>query len=417
MSAEIICVGTELLLGEILNSNAQFLAQELAQLGIPHYFQTVVGDNPQRLQAVVATACQRADILIFTGGLGPTPDDLTTETLADFFQTPLEERREILADIRAKFESLGREMAPNNAKQALLPQGADILPNPAGTAPGLIWSPRPGLTLLTFPGVPSEMKRMWRETAIPYLRSQGWGREPIYSRVLKFRGIGESTLAVKVEQFFDLTAPTVAPYASAGETRLRLSCRAKSLEEAETIINPVAQAIIAIAGADYLGQDEETLEGKVGELLRERGETVAVAESCTAGLLGGMLTAASGSSAYFLGGILAYENRLKSQLMGVDPQLIQAQGAVSAAVAEAMALGVREKVGADWGLSVTGIAGPGGGTEKKPVGLVYLGIAGPDGVSWSGEYRFGANRGRELVRQLSAATVLDQLRRRLLTRA
>lgn len=415
MSAEIICVGTELLLGEILNSNAQFLARELAELGIPHFFQTVVGDNPRRLQAVVTAACQRAEILIFTGGLGPTPDDLTTETLADFFQTPLEERREVLADIREKFQSLGREMAPNNAKQALLPQGAAVLPNPSGTAPGLIWSPRPGLTLLTFPGVPSEMKRMWRETAVPYLKSRGWGREPIYSRVLKFRGIGESTLAAKVERFFELTSPTVAPYASAGEVRLRLSCREKSLEAAEAVINPVAREIIAIAGADYLGQDEETLEEKVGELLRERGETVAVAESCTGGLLGAMLTATPGSSAYFLGGILAYENRLKVQLLGVDAQLIESRGAVSAAVAEAMAQGVREKTGSDWGMSVTGIAGPGGGTEIKPLGLVYLGLAGPDGLIWSGEYRFGANRGRELVRQLSAATALDQLRR-LLTR-
>ncbi|MBJ7901124.1 MAG: competence/damage-inducible protein A [Cyanobacteria bacterium RI_101] len=414
MSAEIICVGTELLLGEILNSNAQFLAQELARLGIPHYFQTVVGDNPQRLQAAVATACQRAEILIFTGGLGPTPDDLTAETLADFFQTPLEERGEVLADIRAKFQSLGREMAPNNAKQALLPQGAAVLPNPSGTAPGIIWSPRPGLTLLTFPGVPSEMKRMWRETAVPYLKAQGWGREQIYSRVLKFRGIGESALAAKVERFFALTSPTVAPYAGAGEVRLRLSCSAKSLEEAEAVINPVAQEIIAIAGADYFGRDEETLEGKVGELLRARGETVAVAESCTAGLLGSLLTAAPGSSAYFLGGILAYDNRLKIQLLGVDPQLIESQGAVSAAVAEAMALGIREKIGADWGMSVTGIAGPAGRTETKPVGLVYLGLAGPAGFSRSGEYRFGSSRGRELVRQLSAATALDQLRRLLI---
>jgi len=414
MSAEIICVGTELLLGEILNSNAQFLAQELAQLGIPHYFQTVVGDNPQRLQAAVATACQRAEILIFTGGLGPTPDDLTTETLADFFQTPLEERREVLEDIRAKFQSLGREMAPNNAKQALLPQGAAVLPNPSGTAPGLIWSPRPGLTLLTFPGVPSEMKRMWRETAVPYLKAQGWGREPIYSRALKFRGIGESALAAKVDRFFALTSPTVAPYASAGEVRLRLSCREKSLEAAAAVIDPVAQEIIAIAGADYFGRDEETLEGKVGELLRARGETVAVAESCTAGLLGSLLTAAPGSSAYFLGGILAYENRLKIQLLGVDPQLIESQGAVSAAVAEAMALGIREKIGADWGMSVTGIAGPEGGTATKPVGLVYLGLAGPAGFCWSGEYRFGSSRGRELVRQLSAIMALDQLRRLLI---
>ncbi|MFM7439209.1 MAG: CinA family nicotinamide mononucleotide deamidase-related protein, partial [Snowella sp.] len=168
MSAEIICVGTELLLGEILNSNAQFLAEELAQLGIPHYYQTTVGDNPQRIHQVIATAIQRSSILIFTGGLGPTPDDLPTEAIADFFETPLIERPEIIADITEKFTRINRPIAENNYKQALLPQGADILANPTGTAPGLIWQPRPGITLVTFPGVPSEMKRMWKDIAVPY---------------------------------------------------------------------------------------------------------------------------------------------------------------------------------------------------------------------------------------------------------
>ncbi|MEO1300377.1 MAG: CinA family nicotinamide mononucleotide deamidase-related protein, partial [Cyanobacteria bacterium J06636_16] len=197
-SAEVICVGTELLLGDILNTNAQFLAQELAQLGIPHYYQTVVGDNPARIQRAVEVACGRSQLLLFTGGLGPTPDDLTLETLADFFQVPLEERSDVLEDIRQKFVHRGRAMSPSNRKQALLPKGADVLPNPAGSAPGVIWETRPGLVIMTFPGVPKEMQIMWGETAVPYLQQQGWSSLTIHSRTLKFWGIGESTLAERV---------------------------------------------------------------------------------------------------------------------------------------------------------------------------------------------------------------------------
>ena len=214
MSAEIICVGTELLLGDILNSNAQYLAQQLAKLGIPHYYQTVVGDNPGRIKQVIEIANKRAQILIFTGGLGPTPDDLTCETIADFFGAPLVEHPEIIEEIAQRYAQRGRVMTSSNRKQALIPQGAAILPNPTGTAPGIIWHPRPELTILTFPGVPSEMRRMWLETTIPYLKSQGWGKEMIYSSMLKFWGIGESALAEKVAAYLSLSNPTVAPYAT-----------------------------------------------------------------------------------------------------------------------------------------------------------------------------------------------------------
>jgi nicotinamide-nucleotide amidase len=414
MSAEIICVGTELLLGEILNSNVQFLAQELAQLGIPHYYQTVVGDNLQRIHQVMETALQRASILIFTGGLGPTTDDLTTEAIAAFFKTPLQERPEVIADITEKFSKIGRTMAANNRKQALLPQGADILANPTGTAPGLIWQPQPGITLLTFPGVPSEMKRMWQETAIPYLKSQGWGQTSIYSQVLRFRGIGESTLAEKVAPFFELQNPTVAPYAGMGEVRLRISSRASSEVEALAAIAPIAAQIQAIAGWDYFGKDDDTLGSVVGEKLRQKGQTVSVAESCTGGGLGAMLTEVAGSSDYFWGGVIAYDNRVKVSSLGVNPQDLAQYGAVSSLVAEQMALGVKTRLGTDWGISITGIAGPGGGSEQKPVGLVYIGLATPDGTVISQEHRFGAIRGREAVRYLGACTALDQLRRQLM---
>jgi nicotinamide-nucleotide amidase len=417
MSAEIICVGTELLLGDILNSNAQFLAQQLARLGIPHYYQSVVGDNPTRLQQVIAIASQRSSVLIFTGGLGPTPDDLTTEAIAAFFETPLVERAEIVADITEKFAQIGRKMTANNRKQALLPLGADILPNPSGTAPGMIWQPRANLTLLTFPGVPSEMHRMWRETAVPYLKSQGWGKEIIYSRLLRFRGIGESTLAEKVAPLFDLTNPTVAPYASLGEVRLRISAKASSQAEALAVIEPVAQQIREIAGLDYFGSDEETLASVVGHLLRAAGETVSVAESCTGGGLGAMLTAVPGSSHYFLGGVIAYDNRVKESLLGVNPDDLAQWGAVSGVIAQQMAWGIKQRLGTSWGLSLTGIAGPEGGTESKPVGLVDIGLATPDNQVESFEYRLGKERSRDILRHLSACNALDQLRRQLVKRA
>lgn len=414
MSAEIICVGTELLLGDITNSNARYLATELAKLGIPHFFQTVVGDNPGRLQQAIAIASERASLLIFTGGLGPTPDDLTTETIAAYFETPLEERSEIIADMEHKFASIKRIMVDNNRKQALLPKGAEILPNPTGTAPGMIWQPRPHLTLLTFPGVPSEMTRMWQETAIPYLKSQGWGKEIIFSRLLKFRGIGESTLAEKVNSFFDLTQPTVAPYASAGEVKLRISAKSTSEAAAIALIEPVAAEIQAIAGMDYLGSDEDTLASVIGHLLRQRGETLSVAESCTSGGLGAMITTIAGSSDYFLGGVLSYANAVKIKLLGVQPQDLEQWGAVSEPVARQMAISVKQALGSDWSLSITGIAGPGGGSDSKPVGLVYLGMASPDGAVVVKECRFGTQRDRELIRHLSACTALDELRRSLL---
>lgn len=413
-SAEVISVGTELLLGEILNTNAQFLAQQLAQLGVPHYYQTVVGDNPLRIQKAVAIGCERSRLLIFTGGLGPTPDDLTTETLAELFGVPLVERPEILEDIAEKFARRGRTMTPSNRKQALLPQGAEILPNPTGSAPGMIWQPRSELTILTFPGVPSEMKEMWRQTAVPYLLDQGWGKEVIYSQTLRFWGVAESALAEKVAPLLELDNPTVAPYAGNGEVRLRVSAKAPTAAAAEALIAPVAEQIRSIAGTDYYGADEDSLASVVGEFLKARGQTVAVAESCTGGGLGHLITTISGSSAYFKGGVISYDNQVKLELLGVNPEDLAQQGAVSDAVAMQMARGVRDRLKTTWGLSITGIAGPEGGTETKPVGLVYIGVAGPDQQVESFEFNYGVFRGREFTRWLSACTALDLLRRKLL---
>ncbi|MEH2265954.1 competence/damage-inducible protein A [Nostoc sp.] len=416
MSAEIICVGTELLLGDILNGNAQFLAQQLAQLGIPHYYQTVVGDNPERLKQVIEIAISRAQILIFTGGLGPTPDDLTCETIADFFKVPLVERSDIIEDITQKFTQRGRVMSPSNRKQALIPQGAEILPNPTGTAPGIIWQPRPEITIFTFPGVPSEMYPMWEETAVPFLKSQGWGKDIIYSRSLKFWGIGESALAEKVASYLKLPNPTVAPYAGKGEVRLRVSAKATSEAAAEELIAPIEKQLKEIAGLDFYGVNNDTPASVVGQLLQASKETLSVAESCTGGGLGQMLTEIAGSSDYFWGGVISYDNSVKVGLLGVNQEDLDKFGAVSATVAEQMAIGVKTRLATTWGLSITGIAGPTGGTDTKPVGLVYVGLAGPKDEVTSFEYQFGTVRGRALIRHVSANAALDNLRRKLLTR-
>jgi nicotinamide-nucleotide amidase len=413
-SAEIICVGTELLLGEILNSNAQFLAQELAKLGIPHFFQTVVGDNPVRIKQAIAIACQRSGLLIFTGGLGPTPDDLTTETIADFFETPMVEKPEVWTAIQQRFAERNIVPSANNIKQARYPKGAQVLPNPTGTAPGLIWQPRPGITLLTFPGVPRELHRMWAETAIPFLQSQGWGTAQIYSKTLRFWGVSESGLAEKVDRLLQQPDPTVAPYASRGETRLRISTRSREPETAHLKLKAVEQEIRQLVGVDCYGIDQDSLASVVGHLLQQRGETLSVAESCTGGGLGQRITDISGSSEYFWGGVIAYENQVKLKFLNVDPIILAEQGAVSAVVAEQMATGIRERLGTTWGLGITGIAGPGGGTPEKPVGLVFIGLAGPDGQVSHRECRIGDRRGRDWIRDISISNALDFLRRQLL---
>jgi nicotinamide-nucleotide amidase len=413
-SAELICIGTELLLGDILNSNAQFLAKELAALGIPHYYQSVVGDNPTRIKQAVAIACERSGLLLFTGGLGPTPDDLTTETLADFFGASLIEQPEILADIEAKFARRGRVMSPSNRKQALLPAGAVTLPNPQGSAPGMIWEPRPGLVLMTFPGVPREMRTMWRETSVPYLKANGWVQDTIVSRMLRFWGISESSMAERVADFLSQGNPTVAPYASKGEARLRISAKAPTRKAALDLITPIETGIKSLMGADCYGTDDDTLATVVGDLLLAHRQTLAVAESCTGGGLGHMLTTIAGSSAYFHGGVIAYDNQVKINLLRVNAATLSQDGAVSSSVAEQMALGVKASLKTDWALSITGIAGPGGGSPDKPVGLVYIGLASPEGEVFNFEHHFASFRGRDWVRHLSACSALDHLRRRLL---
>jgi nicotinamide-nucleotide amidase len=257
------------------------------------------------------------------------------------------------------------------------------------------------------------MKQKWQDTVVPFLKSQGWGEEIIYSRMMRFRGIGESNLAEKVNHLFDLTNPTVAPYASMGEVRLRVAAKAKSPELAEELINPIAEEIKAIAGDDYFGDNEDTLASVVGKLLNENKQTISVAESCTGGGIGAMLTEVAGSSNYFSGGVISYSNQIKIHQLGVSPQTLAKYGAVSLQVAEEMAKGVQAKMNTDWSISVTGIAGPDGGTEEKPVGLVYIGIANPNQQVTTYKLQLGHQKGREWIRYLTACYALDYLRREI----
>ena len=413
MSAEILCIGTELLLGNITNGNARWIAEQLAALGIPHHRQLVVGDNRERLIAELQAAPQRCRVLITTGGLGPTPDDLTTEAIAAAFGAPLVEHPQVWAEIQARLAARGRPCAASNRRQAFLPEGAALLPNPTGTAPGMIWSPRPDFTILTFPGVPSEMRAMWEATAAPWLRAAGLAEGVFASRMLHFWGVGESNLAEQMADLLEGTNPTVAPYAGSGEVKLRITARAATAEAAVQLLAPVEAEIRARTGALCFGVDEASLASVLLEQLRSRGQTLAVAESCTGGGLGASLAAVPGASDVLLGGVIAYANRVKHGLLGVPAELLEAHGAVSDPVARAMAEGARRATGADWALALTGVAGPGGGSAEKPVGLVHIAVAGPAGCSSEG-VRFGASRGRGWIQTLAAGEALNRLRLALL---
>ncbi len=413
MTAEILCIGTELLLGNITNGNARWIAEQLAALGVPHHRQGVVGDNSERLIAEVLAASKRCRVLITTGGLGPTPDDLTTEAIAAAFATPLLEHPQVWADIQARLAARGRPCAASNRRQAFLPEGAALLPNPTGTAPGMIWSPRPGFTILTFPGVPSEMRAMWQATAAPWLKDAGLADGVFASRMLHFWGVAESNLAEQMADLLEAANPTVAPYAGSGEVKLRITARAASADGAEALLEPVEAEIRARTGALCFGVDDDSLASVVLELLRRRGQTLAVAESCTGGGLGAALAAVPGASDVFVGGVIAYANAVKQGVLGVSPELLETHGAVSDPVAQAMAQGARRVTGADWALAITGVAGPGGGTEQKPVGLVHIAAAGPNGCVSEG-IRFGSSRGRSWIQTLSAGEALNRLRLALL---
>ncbi len=372
MTAEILAIGTEILLGDIVNTNAAYLARQLAALGINTYRQQVVGDNPERLREALEYAYSRADLIITSGGLGPTQDDLSKETASTYLGLKLVENTEARQHLEEYMARKGRTITPNNWKQALLPEGAIPFQNHNGTAPGFAVE-KDGKTLIMLPGPPSELKPMFEDQAIPYLRQRTGGL--LLSRTLHICGVGESVVEYQLKEWMEsLSNPTLAPYAKEGTVDLRITAKAQTEEDAIALIQPVEEKIRHMFGNAVYGADDDTLEGVVVELLKERGWTVAIAESCTAGLASGQLVNYPGASEVFETGYVTYSNEAKIKLLGVSPETLEKYGAVSEQTAAEMARGAAEHAGAQMALSITGIAGPDGGTLEKPVGTVWIGV-------------------------------------------
>lgn len=424
-TCEILSVGTELLLGQILNTNSQYLSEELALLGINCFFQTTVGDNKPRIIDSIKNALNRCDVLLITGGLGPTADDLTTECLAETFAVPLVFDEAVMQRIENLFHQRGYPMPQTNRKQALRPENSQVLDNPSGTAPGIVWditspllqragiqNPETRRLIMTFPGVPSEMKVMWKNTAVPLLVERH-GQQTFWSCELKHYGIGESALAEKFAHLLELHNPTVAPYAGAGECRLRITARADSRADALELAVPILEEIRRTSGTQCYGTDADTLESVTGALLMKKKLVLAIAESCTGGLVSKRLTDVSGSSAYVKLNVVTYADEMKHRLLGVEKQVLARDGAVSRECAIQMAGGIRQLSQANIGLSITGIAGPSGGTTEKPVGLVYLAL--DDGKEvLVNQLTLPSHLPRDQIRWRAANEALNMVRLRLL---
>ncbi|HEY3366235.1 MAG TPA: competence/damage-inducible protein A [Symbiobacteriaceae bacterium] len=420
MKAELVFVGTELLLGEILNTNAQYLSERLALLGVDVYHQTTVGDNPERVAGVLRQALERSDVVITSGGLGPTMDDLTRDVAAQVTDRPLALDEQIAAELRAWFTGRGRTMPENNLRQAMVPAGATVLKNDRGTAPGLIIHAHEGKDVVLLPGPPFELRPMFEQQVIPYLTAKS-GAAPLVlvSRTLRFIDIGESALEDRLK---DLIAgqgdPSIAPYAKMAEVHLRLATKAADTAAGLARIAPAEAEIRARVGRHLYGTDDTTLEAAVGQLLREQGLFLATAESCTGGLVAKRLTDVSGSSAWFGCGFVTYSNEAKMRFLGVPEALLQTHGAVSEQVVQAMAEGALQRSGAHMAVAVSGIAGPDGGTPDKPVGTVCFGLAANPGDGhglspgvWSKRLQLWGSRAD--VRERSAIQALAMVRRYL----
>ena len=410
-SAELIAVGTELLLGNIANTDAQMLSEGLAELGINVYYHSVVGDNPERLRSVVETAKTRADIIITTGGLGPTYDDLTKEVLAECFGKKLVLHEPSLERIKRYFEEKlpHRVMTENNIRQAMLPEDCTVLDNDWGTAPGCAFEAE-GVHVIMLPGPPSECEAMYKYRAVPYLRNLS--DEPIWSRNLRIFGMGESYVEDRLyDMMTELTNPTLAPYAKEGEVLLRVTAKAKTFEQADAVMQEVIDELYRRLGDVIYCEDgysglAETVFAKLGE----RGMTLAAAESCTGGLFSGELTEFPGASKVFRGAVVAYADEVKRELLGVDADVLSEKGAVSAEVAAMLAEGAAKRLNADIGIGITGLAGPDGDGSDKPVGRVYIGLWARDHAEVR-EFDLGNERRR--VRMFAVKYAFDMVRKYL----
>ena len=408
-TVEILCVGTELLLGNIVNSNAQALSRELSGLGLNVLYHSVVGDNPGRLKAAVDQARKRADVIVTTGGLGPTCDDLTKQTLAECFGKKLVFHPECAQAIEAYFKRMGREMTENNLSQAYLPEGCSILDNAWGTAPGCAFQAE-GAYVVMLPGPPRECLPMFKERAAPWLARLSEG--VIRSRTLRVFGSTESGVeAIFRDRMNELTNPTLAPYAKEGEVELRITAKADTAQAADALIAPVEEEVRSVLGDLVYGADVSGLEQVVLELARARGLTLGTAESCTGGLIAKRLTDIPGSACVFKGGVVSYHCEVKAGVLGVDQALLDEKGAVCAEAAEEMALGAKKALGCDLAVAVTGVAGPDPDERGNPVGLVYTALAAPDGT-WVKKLDLAApGARRDRIRTLAANHALDMARR------
>ena len=402
---ELISVGTEILLGDILNTDAQFLSIELARLGISVIHQSTVGDNRERLLAQLKEAADRSDIIILSGGLGPTPDDLTKEVCCEFFGKKMFLHEPTVEKIKTYFSTKGMKMAQNNLKQAMLPKDCVIFPNDNGTAPGMAIE-KDGVHILVLPGPPRELKPMFRNCAVPYLMQ--FSDRIIVSHNIRTFGIGESLMAERVNDLFDAENPTVAPYAKDGEALLRVTAMARTKEEAENLCKPVINEIKSRLDGFVYGVDYTCIEEAVIEKLKEKHMKVATAESCTGGLIAKRITDVPGASEVFDCGIISYANEIKHRVLGVSEDDLNKYGAVSEPVARQMAQGALKVSGADIAVSVTGIAGPDSDSTNQPVGLVYIGLADRDNV-WVRELRT-SRKDRSYNRYVSASNALNMIR-------
>ena len=409
-TAELIAVGTELLLGNIANTDAQMLSQGLSALGINVYYHTVVGDNPDRLRAAVELAKTRADILITTGGLGPTCDDLTKTVLAECFGKALVFHAPSARRIEDYFRRLhpNRPMTDNNYQQAMLPEGCTVLDNDWGTAPGVAFEAE-GVRVIMLPGPPRECRAMFTHRVIPYLKELADG--VIVSRTLKLFGIGESSMEAQLrEKMNAMTNPTLAPYAKEGECELRVTAKAADEGAARALIDPVVADLQAHFGPLVYGVDIPNLERAVLDGLKTKGLTLGTAESCTGGLAAKRFTDLPGASAAFRGGVVSYATEVKHTVLGVDQALLDQYGAVSEPVARAMAEGARQVLGCDLALSFTGVAGPDPDERNNPVGLVFIALAAPEGT-WVRQVHL--SMGRERIRHIAVSHGFDLARRYL----
>ena len=409
MKAEIISVGTELLLGDVVNTDTTIVAKALANIGVSMQYACTVGDNPQRLEQALRESLSRCDLVITTGGLGPTEDDLTKETIAKVAGKSLVEDESSLQRIVSYFR--GRTCSENQYKQAFLPEGCVVLPNNEGTAPGCVCTTPAGKRIAMLPGPPSELRPMLETYLIPYLR--GDDKTVILSRNIHVFGKGEGAVAQEIAAYVNGENPTVATYAKDGEIYVRVTAKADTIQQAEQLCQPMVDRLCEIIGEDVYTTEYDSLEETVLHLLQEQGKTIATAESCTGGLIAKRITDLPGSSAVFEMGAVTYSNRIKTLLIDVPEELLNTYGAVSEQVARAMAEGVQRRSGSHLGIGVTGIAGPDGGSKEKPVGLVYVSLS--DGTqTWVKRLEpFSVPRHRSFYRWRAASEALNMARRYL----